>query len=225
MRNIVITGANRGIGLGFVQYYLAQGDHVWAGYRGNSASLSALNNARCHPLQWDVSQTLPENELAILPDEIHLLVNNAGIYGSKDGGQNLQQISRDEMLNVFHINAVTPILVVQTLLSRLQKGHATIANMSSKMGSVTDNSSGGAYAYRAAKSALCNITKSMAIDLQKDQVNVISLHPGWVQTDMTSQTGLIDIETSVAGLTSVIDNIHQYPPGAFVAYNGEIVPY
>lgn len=225
MPNVFISGANRGIGLGFARHYLACGDQVWAGYRDNANSLSSLNSDGCHPIQWDVSEPLANTELAKLPEEIHLLINNAGIYGAKNGGQQLANISQDEMLEVFKINAITPINVVQTLLPKLQKGKATIANMSSKMGSVTDNSSGGAYAYRAAKSALCNISKSMAMDLQNDGINVITLHPGWVQTDMGGQSGLIDVETSVAGLAAVIDNIQKYPPGAFVAYDGATVPY
>lgn len=225
MSNVLITGANRGIGLGFVRHYLARGDQVWAGYRDNAHSLNSLNSANCHPIQWDVSEPLAKAEQAKLPEEIHLLINNAGIYGSNKGGQQLANIRQDELLEVFKIDAITPINVVQTLLARLQKGQATIANMSSKMGSVEDNTSGGAYAYRAAKSALCNISKSMAIDLQNDNINVITLHPGWVQTDMTGQTGLIDVETSVAGLAAVIDNIQQYPPGAFIAYDGATIPY
>lgn len=225
MPNVLITGANRGIGLGFVRHYLARGEQVWAAYRNNADSLNSLNRNNCQPIQWDVAEPLGQTEQAKLPEEIHLLINNAGIYGSMDGGQNLENIKQDELLEVFKIDAITPINVVQTLLPRLKKGRATIANMSSKMGSVEDNTSGGAYAYRAAKSALCNISKSMAMDLQIDNINVITLHPGWVQTDMTRQTGLIDVETSVAGLAAVIDNIRQYPPGAFVAYDGATVPY
>ncbi len=224
MRNILVTGANRGLGLGFVHHYLAQGDQVWAGYRNDASALTSLQNDRCYPLQWDVTKPLTDSEKAKLPNEIHILINNAGIYGDK-GGQNLNNVRSEELLNVFLINAVTPIQVVQTLMPQLKQGKAIIANMSSKMGSVADNSSGGVYAYRASKGALCSISKSMAVDLQEVGIRVITLHPGWVKTDMTDQTGLIDVETSVAGLTTVIDNIDQYPLGAFVAYDGSTVPY
>ncbi len=221
-QNILITGANRGLGLGFVKHYLAQDCQVWATYRGHSTALEALNNPNCHPIQWDVTQAISANERAKLPNCINLLINNAGIYGS---AQNLTDIKPDEMLNVFNINAISPITVVQTLLPALKKGRATIANMSSKMGSVSDNDSGGVYAYRAAKSALCNISKSMAVDLASDHIRVICLHPGWVKTDMTNDTGLIDVSTSVAGLSAVIENINDYSLGAFVAYDGAVVPY
>ena len=225
MKNILITGANRGIGLGFAHHFLALGDHVWACYRDTPELLLALQNPNCHPIKWDVEHTLDKSEQNKLPEEIHLLINNAGIYGAKDGGQDLSKITHEQMLEVFSIDAAAPILVVQALLPLLKRGEATIANMSSKMGSVADNTSGGCYAYRAAKSALCNITKSMAVDLAPDNIKAIALHPGWVQTDMTNQTGLIDIKTAVAGLCNVINNIDHYPPGAFVAYDGTIVPY
>jgi NAD(P)-dependent dehydrogenase (short-subunit alcohol dehydrogenase family) len=225
MRNILITGANRGLGLGFVDHYLQNGERVWACYRQDAGELLRLDSLNCQPIHWDVTRPLPETELAKLPDKIDILINNAGIYGSKGSGQSLQAIKEPEMLDVFSINTVAPIRVVQTLLPRLKHGAATIANMSSKMGSVSDNNSGGNYAYRASKSALCIVSKSMAIDLQKYAIDVLCLHPGWVQTDMTGHTGLIDIDTSVAGLSSVIDRAEAFPPGAFVAYDGAIIPY
>ncbi len=225
MKNILITGANRGLGLGFVKFYLNRGDRVWATYRDDANSLIRLESTRCNPIKWDINEALAETEQAKLPNEINLLVNNAGIYGAKDGGQSLEKVSKQELLQVFNTDAVAPLLLVQNLLPRLKRGKATIANMSSKMGSATDNGSGGVYAYRAAKSALNIISRSMAIDLAKDGIKVICLHPGWVQTDMTNQTGLVDVDTSVAGLTSAIDSVNDYSPGAFVAFDGTVVPY
>ncbi len=225
MRKVLITGANRGLGLGFVKHYLTQGDQVWASYRSDAVPLLKLDSTACQPIHWDVNDILAEREADKLPDEINLLINNAGIYGPRGQGQDLDRITAEEMLRVFNTNAVAPLRVVQALLPRLQRGRAVIANISSKMGSVSDNSSGGVYAYRAAKSALGIISRSMAVDLAGDGIQVIALHPGWVQTDMTNQTGLIDVPTSVAGLATVIDRIEQYPPGAFVAYDGQQVPY
>jgi len=225
MKNILITGANRGLGLGFVKYYLNRGDRVWATYRDKADTLIKLESTACNPIKWDVTQPLADTEKIKLPDEINLLINNAGIYGTKDGGQNLENISERELLQVFKTDAIAPLLLVQALLPRLKKGKASIANMSSKMGSASDNSSGGVYAYRAAKSALCIISKSMAVDLSADHIQVICLHPGWVKTDMTNATGLVDVETSVAGLGAVIDNIQHYSPGAFVAFDGTLIPY
>jgi NAD(P)-dependent dehydrogenase (short-subunit alcohol dehydrogenase family) len=225
MKNILVTGANRGLGLGFVKYYLNRGDRVWATYRSKAGSLEGLESSALVLLKWDVTEPLAETEQVKLPDEINLLINNAGIYGAKNGGQDVNSIGQQDMLQVFKIDAVAPLMTVQSLLPRLKKGRATIANMSSKMGSAADNDSGGVYAYRAAKSALNIISRSLAVDLKNDNINVICLHPGWVQTDMTNQTGLINVETSVAGLSSVIDNVGSYEPGAFVAFDGTGVPY
>ncbi len=224
-RNILITGANRGLGLGFVQHYLSLGDRVWATYRHDAAPLVRLDDVNCQPLHWDVTGPLHETEIAKLPYSIDLLINNAGIYGAKNGGQSLQEVTEEALMQVFNVNVVAPVKVVQFLLPRLQRGKATIVNMGSKMGSVNDNSSGGAYAYRASKSALCNVTKSMALDLQKDGIQALCLHPGWVRTDMGGESGLIDVETSIAGLTSVIDRVEDYVPGSFVAYDGVSIPY
>jgi len=160
-----------------------------------------------------------------LPNGIDLLINNAGIYGPGQDGQELGHITADVMSSVFEVDCVGPLMTVKALKNRVIHASGRIANLSSKMGSSADNSSGGTYAYRAAKAALIIVSKSLAVDLADDGVRVITLHPGWVRTDMTHQTGLVDIEESVAGMTQVIAHIADYPLGAFVAYDGQVVPY
>lgn len=125
---------------------------------------------------------------------------------------------------MFNVDCLGPLRVVKLLHPRLANG-AIIANISSKMGSSADNSSGGTYAYRAAKAALVIVSKSMAVDLAPAGVHVITLHPGWVRTDMTHHTGLIDIATSVAGMSNVITHAREYTPGQFVAFDGQVIPY
>ncbi|MDQ6954768.1 MAG: SDR family oxidoreductase [Mariprofundaceae bacterium] len=221
--NVLITGANRGLGLGFVHHYLAHGWQVWACHRSECEALKGLHSDALHTVCWDVGEnTEPQG---LLPDKLHLLINNAGVYGPGSGGQSLDLIVPEAMLEVFNTDCIGPVRVVQRLKSSLIAGQAAIANISSKMGSTGDNSSGGAYAYRAAKAGLVIVSKSMAVDLQSYGIRVVTLHPGWVQTDMTHQTGLIDIETSIAGMTQVIENIDDYELGQFVAFNGSIVPY
>lgn len=225
--NVLITGANRGLGLGFVQHYLAKGWQVWACYRSECEALTNLNTDALHLVQWDVSQDQVPSEA--LPDTIDLLINNAGVYGSTTGGQSLDLIAPDDMLEVFNVNCVGPLRVVRHLKDRVIAAQGIIANVSSKMGSSADNSSGGAYAYRAAKAALVIVSKSMAVDLQSDGVRVVTLHPGWVQTDMTDHSGLIDVETSVKGMMQVIadvgDSKKHYEAGQFIAFDGQVVPY
>ena len=226
--NILITGANRGIGLGFVRHYLGQGARVWACYRSDPGGLRSIASDTLHLLQWDVTVDQPRDfaDQAGIPDALHLLINNAGIYGPKKAeGQGLETVTAETMHRVFDVDCVGPLRVVQQLLGRLVAGRGVIANVSSKMGSVADNSSGGCYAYRAAKAALVMVSRSMAMDLGPRGVRVITLHPGWVRTDMTDGTGLIDVEESVAGMTRVIEHAAAYEPGAFVAFDGQLVPY
>lgn len=226
--NVLITGANRGIGLGFVRHYLAQGAHVWACYRNDPGQLRGIDSDALHLVQWDVSEDRPAGfaDDAGIPDTLDLLINNAGIYGpEKAAGQSLEMVTPQTMHRVFDVDCVGPIRVVQQLLARIVRAHGVIANVSSKMGSSADNDSGACYAYRAAKAALVIVSKSMAMDLGPRGVRVITLHPGWVRTDMTDGTGLIDVEESVAGMTRVIEHAADYEAGAFVAFDGQLVPY
>jgi len=226
--NVVITGANRGLGLGFVKHYLALGHEVWACYRSDLTGLAELASDKLHTVALDVSQDFDADGLDAgqgFPDSIDLLINNAGIYGPYKNEQNFEHITSAAMLEVFNVDCLGPLRVVQQLRKCVINAKGTIANLSSKMGSSEDNTSGGAYAYRAAKAALVIVSKSMAIDLEPSGVKVITLHPGWVTTDMTHQTGLIDVTTSVAGMTKVIANVDKYDLGAFVAFDGQIVPF
>jgi len=221
--NVLITGANRGIGLGFVRHYLARGDEVWACYRRDPGGLAALATERLHLLRWDVARDDGPDQG--LPDAIDLLINNAGIYGPEKDGQLLEKVMPAAMLEVFNVDCVGPLRVVQHLKERVIAAKGVIANISSKMGSSADNTSGGAYAYRAAKAALVVVSKSIAVDLAPAGVRVMTLHPGWVRTDMTHQSGLIDVEESVRGMARVIAHAGDYEPGQFVAFDGQVVPY
>ncbi|MDX8390660.1 MAG: SDR family oxidoreductase [Mariprofundaceae bacterium] len=222
--NVLITGANRGIGLEFCHHYLNQGAEVWACSRSGTMPMT---HESLHCVQLDVSKA-PASDFAItakLPKAIHLLINNAGIYGVDKAGQSLEDIADSTMQEVFNVNSIGPLRVVQCLRNQLIEASGTIANISSKMGSNADNSSGGAYAYRAAKSALVIISKSMAVDLEPFGIHVITLHPGWVRTDMTHGSGLIDTKESVAGMTQVIKQVEDYERGAFIAFDGQTVPF
>lgn len=227
MQNVFITGANRGLGLGFVRNYLDEGAHVWACYRKDPGRLKEIDSPSLHLLNWDVTHAIDEGALAAaeVPSSIHLLINNAGIYGPQGDGQDFMHVTPEIMAAVFDINCIGPLRVTQQLLPRLSRGHATVANISSKMGSAADNTSGGSYAYRASKSALLNVSRSMAHDLAGHGLLVIALHPGWVRTDMTDGTGLIDIEESVRGMSKVIANAEVYEPGSFAAFDGKHVPF
>ncbi len=222
--NLFITGANRGIGLAFAHHYLGQGASVWASYRHDLGGLANINSNRLQCVKWDVKQAQPDvTSKTLLPETIDILINNAGIYGPSE--QSLEKITSETMLELFDVDCLGVLRVTQFLQSRITKVSGTIANISSKMGSSMDNSSGGCYAYRAAKAALVIVSKSMAIDLANSGAQVITLHPGWVRTEMTNHSGLIDTEQSATGMAQVIANVAQYEPGAFVAFDGKVVPY
>jgi len=221
--NVVITGANRGIGAGFVRYYLDRGCSVWACFRETPKELNEITSEKLHHVQWDVGiDLLPQGSL---PEQVDLLINNAGVYGPGKDGQSLENVTPEAMQKVFNIDCIGPLRVVKHLKERLIKARGVVANISSKMGSSGDNGSGGTYAYRAAKAGLVIVSKSMAVDLAHEGVRVITLHPGWVVTDMTHQTGLIDIGTSVAGMGGVIERVDEYEAGSFIAFDGKVVPY
>jgi len=220
--NIVITGSNRGIGAGFVRYYLECGHSVWACFRSDEGELRSIESDRLHLIRWNVATD--DAPHGALPDRVDLLINNAGIYGPGKDGQSLEKVTPEAMLEVFNVDCIGPLRVVRFFKGRLSDS-AVIANISSKMGSSGDNTSGGAYAYRAAKAALVIVSKSMAIDLAPAGVQVITLHPGWVLTDMGGQSALIDVETSVRGMAGVIERAGDYEPGQFIAFDGKIVPY
>jgi len=220
--NILITGANRGLGLGFVHHYLGEGHAVWACHRAHAGELDAIDHAALNLLHWDVASD--DAPLGELPEHIDVLINCAGIYGPGKDGQSLDKVGCETMQDVFNVDCIGPLRVVQRLHKRMAQG-SVIANLSSKMGSSGDNSSGGTYAYRAAKAGLVIISKSMAVDLAPAGVHVLSLHPGWVRTDMTHNTGLIDVTESVSGMADVIKRAREYEAGTFVAFDGKVVPY
>jgi len=224
--NIVITGTSRGIGLGFVQHYLEQGHAIWATCRQASDELLTLQDQGVKLVYWDVSNDKPNQNTEVLPRDIHLLINNAGVYGpTRLGSQALEDVSMAVMQDVFNVDCLGNLRVVRYLLPALKAGKAVIANISSKMGSVEDNTSGGSYAYRAAKGAQVGVSRSMAVDLLHDDIKVITLHPGWVRTEMTAYNGLIDVDESVKGMADVIARVDEYKPGQFVAYDGTVIPF
>ena len=222
---VLITGANKGLGLGFVRHYLNKKAQVWACYRHEHAALQqlkAMHPKTLHLVRWDIAtDNKPEGDL---PGALDILINNAGVYGSGKGGQSLDQINSEQMQHVFNVDCIGPLRVVQRLYRHIKHG-GVIANISSKMGSTSDNHSGGTYAYRAAKAALVIVSKSMAVDLAERGIHVITLHPGWVQTDMTGHSGLINVNTSVKGMAHNIEHARDYDAGSFIAYDGTIVPY
>ncbi|MBE9608849.1 SDR family oxidoreductase [Chitinilyticum piscinae] len=227
MQTVLITGAGRGLGLEFVRQYLADGWRVIAARRAPSQGLDECQHRYPELLQQlvlDVSEPAQIDRLPALLDTcggIDLLINNAGIYGGIH--QQLSDLDPAEFLHVMAVNALAPLRVTQAVLTHLHPG-AAIAHVTSLMGSMADNGSGGDYAYRASKAALNAVGKSMAVDLA-ERHPVVLLHPGWVQTDMGGPAALIDASTSVSGMRAVIARLHHGDSGRFFRYDGTELPW
>ncbi len=229
MKTVIITGANRGIGLEFVRQYQQDGWNVIAGCRApeSATELNKLQeNGHLMVLPVDVSNPVSrQNFCKMIGDKpVHLFINNAGIYGPKTAL--LGNIDEEEWLRVFTVNTIAPLKMVELLHQNLIAAEAsTVAILSSKMGSIDDNGSGGVYIYRSSKAAVNAVAKSLALDLAGDQIKVVTLHPGWVQTEMGGPNALIDTPTSVGGMRRVIKQLTKEQSGSFISYDGTQIPW
>ena len=226
---VLITGANRGIGLELVRQYLEDGWRVIAACRQPEKAhdlngLASSGDLTVQPL--DVSDPRQINNLrsVVGNDPVDVMINNAGVYGQKNGGFGKTDAAVWE--EAFRINVVAVMKMMEAFADAVAAGNRrVIANMSSKMGSMGDNGSGGGYVYRSSKAALNAITVSAARDLENKGITVLALHPGWVRTDMGGPNALIDVRESVSGLRQVLDNVSPKQSASFLDYKGEIVPW
>lgn len=229
-KHLLITGANRGLGLTMVKQYLNDGWIVTACCREPERAQELTDLLQQFDalsiFQLDVTDYESVELLAVnLKEEpIDLLINNAGYYGPKGGM--LGNTPVDEWRKVFEINSIAPLKLLEAFRPHLKRAKAScFAVLSSKMGSMTDNSSGGAYLYRSSKAAVNSVVKSLAVDLFEDKISVIALHPGWVRTEMGGPNGLIDVDESVTGLKQVLDRVDITQTGMFFDYKGQEIPW
>jgi len=217
---VVITGANRGIGLALTKHYLARGDEVVALCREASENLRATN--ACLIENVDVSDASNISALAGDPrlDEIDVLINNAGILHS----DSLGDINYSDIRQQLEVNAIAPLNVTEALLGKL-KSKSKVALITSRMGSINDNTSGGYYGYRMSKAALNAAGQSLARDLQSRGIAVAILHPGFVQTDMVNRAGDISADTASERLAQRIEELNINNTGTFWHANGEVLPW
>ncbi len=210
MKTVLITGANRGLGLAFVEQYLQQGCQVLATARDlkKAAALQALaeEHSSLRLYQLDVND---DNSISQLKDElgdtpIDYLINNAGTSGER--GVTIGNIDKENFLNVFATNCYAVVKLSDTLLPLIEKStEKLIVVISSRMGSISDNERGASYAYRTSKSALNCAMRSFAIDVEDKDVKVLLLHPGWVKTDMGGDNAPVTSEESVLKMREQIE--------------------
>jgi NAD(P)-dependent dehydrogenase (short-subunit alcohol dehydrogenase family) len=231
MSNLLITGASRGIGLEFVKQYSAAGWRVLACCRTpaeaealHQVELASAGRVTIHELDVANFPAVDDlaNELHDIP--IDLIINNAGIYPDRHTG--FGHTDFVAWAEAFHVNAMAPLKVAEAFISNLECGKGkTIATISSKMGSVTDNTSGGAYLYRSSKAAVNIVVKSLSLDLADRGIHAVVLHPGWVLTDMGGPNALITVEQSVSGMRNVLAELKAEDTGKFLGYDGKEVPW
>lgn len=227
MPTLLVTGANRGLGLEFVRQYAADGWRVLACCRTleGAATLRDVEGA-VETYILDVANFPAIEKLAadLKGQTIDVLLNNAGIYGSKSS--QFGSVDYDEWLRVLHIDTMAPLKMAESFIEHVAKSELKrIVTVSSKMGSIADNTSGGSYVYRSSKGAVNVVTKSMANDLKSRGVTCAVLHPGWVMTDMGGPNALISAEESVRGMKGVIDGLDLLQSGKFFNYDGNEIPW
>ncbi len=219
-KTVVITGANKGIGLEFVRFYQNAGWHVYAVCRKPSSELMHLNVTIIEGVDISLDESIEQLATRLSHDKIDLLINNAGAWCDSTLGE----IDYGMLLQNININALGTLRVTEALLPFLNT-NAKIAIITSKMGSNTDNTSGGRYGYRMAKAALNAAAKSLSVDLKSKGIAVVLLHPGWVLTEMGGKNALITTEQSISGMTHLIDKANLDSSGEFLAYDGKTIPW
>ena len=221
MGTYLVTGANRGIGLEYCRQLKERGDRVIAVCRSASDELKNLGIS----IETDVDITSDDSVADLVKrldgQPIDVLINNAGILE----GVSLNRLDFESIRRQFEVNAIGPLRLTQALLPNLQKGSKLIM-MTSRMGSIEDNTSGNSYGYRMSKVALSMAGKSLSVDLKSQGIAVAILHPGLVKTSMTGFTDSgITTEQAVKGLLTRIDELNLENTGTFWHANGEILPW
>ena len=221
MSTYLVTGANRGIGLEYCRQLKSRGERVIAVCRSASDELKNLGIS----VETDVDITSDEQIADLVTrldgQTIEVLINNAGIFERVS----LEQLDTNSIRRQFEVNALGPLRLTRALLTNLKQGSKVIM-MTSRMGSIEDNTSGGSYGYRMSKVALSMAGKSLSVDLKSQGIAVGILHPGLVKTRMTGFTDSgITAEQAVKGLLARIDELNLENTGTFWHSNGEILPW
>lgn len=229
--NVLITGANRGIGLEMVRYAQRQGWRVFACCRNphnadNLFNLARLSNGAVsvHIADMQELSTLQALSYELRNDAIDILLNNAGVYGSDKN--KFGSVDVDSWMQTFLVNSIAPLKMVEAFSEQLSMGNRKlVACMSSKMGSMADNGYGNSYIYRSSKAALNAVVKSLSIDLRDRGIISVALHPGWVKTDMGGQNAEISASECVEQLFSNLSGLTLEDSGRFIDIDGSDIPW
>ncbi|GAB5482162.1 MAG: SDR family oxidoreductase [Parasphingorhabdus sp.] len=221
MGTVLITGANRGIGLEMAKQYADNGWDVIGTAREpeKATELNAINNAKTMQLDAadDDSVASFMNQLGDQP--VDLYINNAGIFGP-------QEFDRDGWLELFNVNVVAPVKLANALKDNVAKSNdKKMVVISSQVGSIAENDSGEMMYYRSSKAAVNQAWKSLSNQWKDEGLTLTMMHPGWVQTDMGGPHADLTPQESVSGMREVIDNLDHAQTGMFHDYSGREIPW
>lgn len=222
-QTVLITGANRGLGLEFARQYKAAGWTV-IGTARRPAQADELNALDVQVLQLDVTDrdSIAALGAALDGGAVDMLINNAGIFPRVS---RIDRVDADDYAQTLIVNTLGPVLVTQALMPNLRQGELKrIINITSRLGSI-ELGSGGYYGYRESKAALNMFTATLAAELGPEGFVCLALHPGWVRTDMGGSTANLSPEESVSAMRAVIDGLTSDDNGTYRGYSGDLVPW
>jgi NAD(P)-dependent dehydrogenase (short-subunit alcohol dehydrogenase family) len=236
MDTVLITGANRGLGLEFAKQYAAEGWQVIACSRRSSPGLAGLAGLQqdVRLFELDVTNHARIERLAaeLQVDAIDVLINNAGTMGKSNFGggasadQSFGRTDYDDVERIFRTNVMGPLKMSEVFVEHVARSRQKkIITLTSMLGSMALNTRGGLYGYRASKAAVNAIVKSLSIDLAGRGILAVALHPGWVRTDLGGPDAHIDVAESVTGMRKVIAGLSREDNGRVIEYSGQVLPY
>nr|ACO11663.1 C-factor [Caligus rogercresseyi] len=243
-KTVLITGCNRGIGLGLVKEYLKDPEvsKIIATCRNRSKAeelVSLESGGRLKVIELEIVKYQDDYKdfVAKVDKELgshglNLLINNAGTISEK---HSLSDLTEASMIEAFKINCIAPTLLARALLPLLKKAsspsaalgshNAAIVQMSTSVASISENGMGGVYPYRCSKTALNMAMKNMSLELKKDGILVMAMHPGWVKTDLGGSNAMISVDECVSNMVKTIAQFGEKDHGAFLRYNNTSVSW
>ena len=223
MKKVLITGAGRGIGLALAKEFAADGYQVAGTYRDEATASELLQHGKISAVKADVADAKSLGAISTFLKtwgQLDILINNAGVIGEKSAS--LLDLDIENLHKIFDVNTFGPMRVCQTAIPFMKPG-ATIAQITSLMGSIKDNGSGGYYDYRMSKTALNMFNSCLSKEYSK--MTCLVLHPGWVQTDMGGKGATVTVDDCAKGLFKIISEAKQEQSGHFYDFKGKELPW
>ena len=219
MKKAIITGANGQLGNAFTEGLVKKGYFVYA-IDINIENIKVSDSIES--VKLDITDETKVHDFFSSIQDLDVLINNAGIYRSGI----FNSVNKDSWVESFITNTIGPYEVIEHFLPNILKGRERkVVSITSKMGSIDDNTSGGSYIYRSSKTALNSMMRSLTHDLKSHNIATMALHPGWVRTDMGGPGGWIDVKESVSGMIDQISNLSLQNTGQYIDYAGKIIKW